>query len=229
MKARDVMVSPVITMKPASSVRDAARTLLERRISALPVADDKGKLVGIISEGDLMRRTETGTEHQRSWWLRFLAGEETAAGEYAKSHARRVADVMTRYVITADPDAPLNEIATLFEKHAIKRVPIIKDGQLVGIVSRSNLVQAVASAPKELEIPLSDQTIRDKLLAHLRAQPWSHTWQLNVTVNRGVVDLWGVSYSDGERAAIRVAAENIPGVRAVNDHLFVRHPAEIEI
>ena len=229
MKARDVMVSPVITLKPASSVREAAQILLERRISALPVVNDKGKLVGIISEGDLLRRRETGTEHRRSWWLRFLAGEETAAGEYTKAHGRKVADVMTRHVITADPDAPLSEIAALFEKHAIKRVPIVKDGQLTGIVSRSNLVQAVASAPEDLEIPLSDRAIRDKLLAHLKTQPWSHTWQLNVTVNRGVVDLWGVSYSDGERAAIRVAAENIPGVRAVNDHLFVRHPAEIEI
>jgi CBS-domain-containing membrane protein len=210
-------------------VRDAAKTLLGRRLSALPVVDDKGNLVGIISEGDLMRRVEAGTERQRSWWLRFLAGEETVAAEYAKSHARKVGDVMTRDVVTATPETPVAEIAALLEKHAIKRVPIVRDGQLVGIVSRANLIQVVASAPKGLEIRLSDSAIRDKLLAHLRAQPWSHTWQLNVTVNGGVVDLWGLTYSDNERAAIRVGAENIPGVRAVNDHLYVRPKGELEV
>jgi CBS-domain-containing membrane protein len=229
MKARDVMVSPVITVKANSLVRDAAKTLLGRRLSALPVVDDKGNLAGIISEGDLMRRVEAGTERQRSWWLRFLAGEETVAAEYAKSHARKVGDVMTRDVVTATPETPVAEIAALLEKHAIKRVPIVRDGQLVGIVSRANLIQVVASAPKGLEIRLSDSAIRDKLLAHLRAQPWSHTWQLNVTVNGGVVDLWGLTYSDNERAAIRVGAENIPGVRAVNDHLYVRPKGELEV
>jgi len=222
MKARDVMVSPVVTVKATSLVKDVAITLLERRISAVPVVDEKGKLVGIVSEGDLMRRLEAGTARQRSWWLRFLAGEETEAMEYAKSHARKVADVMTRNIVTATPDTPLAEIAALLEKHSIKRVPIVSNGELVGIVSRANLVQAVASAPKGLEIHLSDETIRDRLLAHLRAQSWAHTWQLNVTVNGGIVDLWGLTYSDSERDAIRIAAENIPGVRAVNDHLYLR-------
>src|SRR6185503_6122588 len=121
------------------------------------------------------------------------------------------------------------EIADLFEKHAVKRVPILRDGELVGIVSRANLIQLIASSPIGLELPVADKTIREKLLAHLRAQPWSHTWQLNVIVNGGIVDLWGVTYSDDERAAIRVAAENIPGVRAVNDRLYVRPMAELEL
>jgi CBS domain-containing protein len=117
MKARDVMVSPVITVKPSSSVKEVAKIFLERRISAAPVVDDQGKLIGIISEGDLMHRAEAGTERHRSWWLRLLTAEETLAAEYVKAHARKVADVMTREVITTDPETPLHEIAVLLEKN----------------------------------------------------------------------------------------------------------------
>ena len=223
MKARDVMVSPVITVKPSTSVKEVAKTFLERRISAVPVVDDQGKLIGIVSEGDLMHRSEAGTERQRSWWLLGLTGDETLAAEYVKAHARKVADVMTRHVITASPETPLHEIAALLEKNSIKRVPIVKNGQLVGIVSRANLIQAVASARKGLEIPLSDTTIRDKLLgASERAASGRIRGLLNVTVNDGVVNLWGMTNSDAERKAIRVAAETMPGVRAVNDNLITR-------
>lgn len=222
MKARDVMVSPVITAKPSWSLREVANTLLEKRISAVPVLDDSGKLVGIISEGDLMHRSEAGTERRRPWWLLLMAGDDALATDYIKAHARTVADVMTRNVITATPDTPLDEIAILLEKNSIKRVPIVKDGQIVGIVSRANLVQAMASAPKGLEVPLSDAAIRDKLLAHLKAQPWAHTAMLNVTVKDGAVNLWGTINSETERKAIHVAAETTPGVRNVNDHLTLR-------
>jgi CBS domain-containing protein len=209
-------------VKPSTSVKEVAKTFLERHISAVPVVDDQGKLVGIVSEGDFMHRSEAGTERQRSWWLRGFTGNETLAAEYVKAHARKVADVMTRRVITASPDMPLHEVASLLEKNSIKRVPIVANGQLVGIISRANLIQAVASARKGLEIPLSDTTIRDKLLAHLNEQQWAHTSLLNVTVSGGVVNLWGVTDSDAERKAIRVAAESTPGVCAVNDNLFTR-------
>jgi len=172
-----------------------------------------------------MHRSEASTERQRSWWLLGWTGDETLAAEYVKAHARKVADVMTRNVITATPETPLHEIAALLERNSIKRVPIVKDGQLVGIVSRANLIQAVpavASTRKELEIPLSDTTIRDKLLAHLTGQEWAHTSLINVTVSGGVVDLWGITNSDAERKAIRVAAESTPGVCAVNDNLVTR-------
>jgi CBS domain-containing protein len=222
MKARDVMVSPVITVRPYSSVREIAKTFLARRISAVPVVDDQGKLVGIVSEGDLLHRSEAGTERQRPWWLLTLTENETLAAEYVKAHGRKVADVMTRDVVTATPDTPLHEIATLLEKHSIKRVPIVRDGQLIGIVTRANLIQAVASGEKGLEVPLSDTTIRDKLLAHLNAQSWAHTSLLNVTVTDGVVDLWGMTNSETEKNAIRVAAESTFGVRAVNDNLVMR-------
>ena len=222
MKARDVMVSPVVTAQPSSSVKDVAKVFLERRISAVPVVDDHGKLVGIVSEGDLLHRSEAGTERQRPWWLLALTGDEALAADYVKAHARKVSDVMTTEVITAAPETSLHEIASLLENYSIKRVPIVKDGQLVGIVSRANLIQAVASDRKRPDIQPSDATIRDKLMTHLKAQRWAHTGLLNATVNNGVVDLWGISNSDVERKAVRVAAESMPGVHAVNDHLITR-------
>jgi CBS domain-containing protein len=222
MRARDVMVSPVVTVKPSSSVQEAAKILLARRISALPVVDNDGKLVGIVSEGDLMHRVEAETERPRSWWLHIVSGNGTLATEYAKAHARKVGDVMTREVVTASPETPLSEIAVLLEEHGIKRVPIVENGQLVGLVSRANLIQAVANPRTHLEVPLSDAKIRDNLLTHLRSQPWAHTGLLNVSVTDGVVDLWGMTYSDVERKAIRIAAETTAGVRAVNDHLAGR-------
>jgi CBS domain-containing protein len=222
MNARDVMVSPVITVKPYSSVKEVAKTLLEKHISAVPVVDDAGTLVGIVSEGDLMHRFEAGTERRYSPWIRLIAGDASLPANYIKAHARKVADVMTKNVITASPETPLDEIAIRLERNSIKRVPIVKDGRLVGIVSRANIVQVVASAPIELQNPLSDSTIRDRLLADLKAQSWAHTNSLNVTVNGGVVSLWGVTGSETERKAIGVAAEAAPGVRAVNNHLTLQ-------
>ncbi len=223
MQARDVMHSPVITLKPTSSIKEAAKLFLKRRISAAPVIDAQGKLVGIVSEGDLIHRSEIGTEQRRSWWLTLIAEDQDLARDYIKAHSRQVADVMTRNVVTATPDTPLNEIAIMLEKNAIKRVPIVRDGRLVGIVSRANLVQAVATSGSKLDIPLSDAAIREKLLAHLDAQRWANTGLPNVTVNDGVVDLWGITSSELERKAIRVAAEAAPGVRAVNDRMIVRY------
>ena len=217
MKARDVMVSPVVTVKSSSSVREVAKTFLERRISAVPVVDDHGKLVGIVSEGDLLHRVEAGTERQHSRWLLGLIGNETPASEYIKAHSKKVADVMTREVITAAPDAPLREIAALLEKNSIKRVPTVENGELVGIVSRANLIQALASSRQGLEIPLSDSAIRDRVLAKVSNQPWAHMALLNISVNGGIVELWGISRSETERKAIRVAAETTPGVCAVTE------------
>jgi CBS domain-containing protein len=220
MQARDVMVSPVITAKKSTTVREVAKLLLEKRISAVPVVDSVGKLVGIATESDLMRRTEAGTEHRYSWWVHFLAGDATVAADYVKSHAAKIEDVMTSNVVTAAPETPLHEIATLLEEHQIRRVPIVdKVGNLVGIVSRANLIQIVASARPKLEMTLPDSTIRQKLLSELKKQSWVHTHNLGVTVTNGVVDLWGYAQSDDERRAIRVAAEAIPGVIVVNDHL----------
>jgi CBS domain-containing protein len=222
MQARDLMVSPVVTVQPSASVKEVAKLLLEQGISAVPVVDDQGKLVGVVSEGDLLHRPEIGSERRRSWWLLGLTDEETLAAEYVKAHAHKVADAMTRKVITAAPDASLHELATLMEANAIKRVPIVEDGRLVGIVSRANLVRALASAQPALEIELSDANIQGQLLAHLQNQAWARPWLLNIMVKNGVVDLWGVVRSDAERRAVRIAAESMDSVRAVNDNLVIR-------
>lgn len=221
MLVRDVMVAPVITVGPLATVQEVAELFLEKRISAVPVLDDEGKLVGIVSEGDLLHRVEAGTERRRSWWLRALIESDTLAAEYVKSHGRKVSDVMTRDVITASPQTPLHEVAMLMEKNAIRRLPILENGQLVGIVSRANLLQAVASARQMLDITPSDKAIRDRILDSLKKEVWAHTGLLNVTVSSGIVDLWGLAESDAERKAIRVAAESTPGVDAVRDNLVV--------
>lgn len=217
------MVSPVITVAKIATVRDVAKILLEKRISAVPVVDSVGKVIGIVTESDLMRRTEAGTERSYSWWAHFLAGDATIAADYVKSHAAKVEDVMTTEVVTATPETPLHEIATLLEQHRIKRVPIVnKAGDLVGIVSRANLIQVVASARPKLEMTLPDSVIRQKLLDELKKQSWAHTLNLSVTAVNGIVDLWGYVETDAERKAIRVVAEAIPGVTVINDHLVNR-------
>ena len=227
MKARDVMVSPVITVGDNDTVRDVAKLLIAKRISAVPVVNGAGKLVGIVTEADLMRRVEAGTEHCYSWWLSFFLGDRAIAADYVKSHAVKVTDIMTRDVKTADPETPLHVVADLFEEHHIKSAPILsKAGDLVGIVSRANILQAVASARPKLEISLSDAAIRKRLMDELKQQPWTHVHKLNVTVTDGVVDLWGFVQSESERQAIAVAAEAIPGVAAINDHLM-REPHSV--
>ena len=225
MKAAEVMVTKVVTVGPRTGVRDAARILLTNRISAAPVVGEHGELLGIVSEGDLMRRSETDTEYRRSWWLALLASNETLAAEFAKSHSRTVADVMTRDVVTAKPDTSLREIAALLETNLIKRVPIIKAGKIVGIVSRANLLQAFASLASKIDATgraPDDRIIREAILGRLRAQTWSGPWPLNVIVHEGTVELWGMVQSAAEKSAIRAVAEEAEGVSAVNNNLIVR-------
>src|SRR5215216_3488813 len=224
MNAADVMVSNVITVTPEASVQEVADILLTNRISAVPVLGRNGELVGIISEGDLIRRAENGTERRRSWWLELLIGGAPLAAEYVKSHARTVADIMTRRVVTAAPDTSLRTIAELLEKNSIKRVPIVKNRKVVGIVSRANLVQALASRWKERDAQpaSSDLTIREEVMARLDAEPWTRFTPLNVIVHDATVELWGIVDSETARKAVRVAAEVTPGVRAVNDNLVVQ-------
>lgn len=221
MKAHDVMVSPVITVRSSATLREVARLLLEKRISAVPVVDDHGKLVGMVSEGDLLHRAEIGAERRRSHWLAMFDAQHVLATDFIKSHARKVADVMARPVIVAKPDTPLHELATMMERHGVKRIPIVRDGALVGIVSRANLVQAVATAGVELDIPVSDNAIREDLMKRLRHESWTQAARLNATVKNGVVSLWGEADSETERKAIRVAAETTPGVVAVVEHITV--------
>jgi CBS domain-containing protein len=227
MKAADVMVSTVITVPPEASVQDVANILMTNRISAVPVVTAGGNLVGIISEGDLIRRVETDTDHRRSWWIELLLGRGPLAAEYVKSHSRKVSDLMSRDVITASPGTPLRDVAGLLEKNGIKRVPIVADGKLVGIVSRANLVQALAvqKQPAEGQPPADDLAIREAVMARLDGKLWTKFAPVNVIVRNGIVDVWGIVDSETVRQAIRVGVEETPGVRGVNDNLSVQRVA----
>jgi CBS domain-containing protein len=221
MRAMDVMTTSVVAVPPNATIADAAKLMLERRISGLPVIDAKGKLVGMVSEGDLLRRVESDTERRRPRWLELFAANSTLAAEYVRSHAKRVADVMTEHMVTVREDTPLAEVADILESKRVKRVPVLRDGKIVGIVSRSNLLQAVASgaAAAAAQPGKDDRGIREAVVKELGKRKWADPIETNIVVNDGVVHLWGFFVTDAERKALRAAAENVPGVRAVEDHL----------
>jgi CBS domain-containing protein len=222
MKAVDVMVRDVVTVKPDDEVADAVRLLAEHDVSALPVIDDDENVVGVISEADLIHRPEIGTEKQRPWWLEAVTPASKLAGEFAKSHGRRVEEVMSTDVVSASEDTPLGEIATLFERHRIKRVPILRGGRLVGIVSRSNLIQALASSSpvQSNSGGESDRKIRLELLDRLDNQDWTDFGERNVIVSSGIVHLWGLVGSQDEHKALLALAEGVPGVVSVSDEMI---------
>ena len=218
MRARDVMVRAVATTTPDATVETVAKLMINLRISGVPILDRNGQLVGIVTEGDLLRRVETGTEHRRSRWSEWFSGNARLAADYVKSHARRVEDVMTRKVVTVEELAGLDEIAELMEKNGIKRVPVVHDGKIVGIVSRADLLQVLASGGAPSDAEDSDRLIRERLLVELGKQEWASQSEANIVVSDGVVHFWGTAGSEEERTALRVLAENIPGVRGVEDH-----------
>lgn len=220
MKAIDVMVRDVVTVTPDTDVSEAVKLLAQHDISALPVVEGD-ELVGIISEADLLHRTEIGTETHRPWWLEAITPASTLAEEFAKSHGKKVSELMTEDVVTASEDDSLADLATLLERHRIKRIPIVKDGKLVGIVSRSNLIQALAShaASPDLEMD-ENRTIREELLSRLGDQKWTDFGNRNIIVNEGTVHLWGLVGSDEERKALVALAEGVPGVAKVSDEMI---------
>jgi CBS domain-containing protein len=220
------MTTNVITVTPDTSIQALAALLSERGISGVPVVDAAGRLVGIVSEGDLLHRAETGTarrtERRRFRWLDTVASDQELARDYMKSRGRVVSDVMSREVIAVTEMAELAEIADLLEIKRIKRVPVVRDGKLVGIVSRANLVRALATVKAESSSSsdTGDHAIRQKLLAELQAQEWAGPWAADIVVRDGVVHLWlPEGHSEEEKRAVHVAAENIAGVRAVEEHI----------
>jgi CBS domain-containing protein len=224
MRAMDVMTSEVITVEPTTSVQAVAALLSERGISGAPVVDANRRVIGIVSEGDLLHRAETGTERRterrRPRWFDGVAGQELAR-DYVKSHGRTVNDVMTREVIAVSDTTDLADVAMLLETKRIKRVPVIRDGQLVGIISRANLVRALASIQSAPAAAAEDdRSIRAKLMSELNGREWVHAWPEDIIVKDQVVHLWVCDdRSPEERQALRVAAENTPGVRSVAEHV----------
>ena len=227
MKAKDVMTSPVITTEPDASIVQAIRIMLQRRISGLPVVDQDGRLVGMLTEGDFMRREETGTRRLRPRWLEFLIAPGRLADEYTRSHGRKVSELMTPEPVTASEDTPLHEIVQLMEKHQIKRVPVTDKGLVVGIVTRANLLHALVGIYRQDQpiVRSDDALVRTRLLAELTKEKWAPLGLINPIVHEGVVELFGAITDERQRKALIVAAENIPGVKSVRDHLAWVEPA----
>jgi len=218
MKVGDIMTREVITVEPDASILEAARLMLQHKIGGLPVVNSSKELVGVLTEGDFLRRRETGTEHHRPRWLEFILGPGKLASEYTHESGLKVHEVMTEEVHTVTEDAPLDQAVHLMERYRVKRLPVVRGRQVVGIVTRSNLVRAVVRMAHEARpISAGDEDIRARLVGELKKLPWAPA--IDVAVKDGVVKLSGVLLDERQRAALRVAAENIPGVKNVLDDL----------
>ena len=221
----DVMNRNVISIAPDATVEQAARTMLDRGISGLFVVDAKGALAGIVTEGDLLRREELGTQRNRPWWLRLLVSPGRQASDFTHAYGRQVSDVMTVDVIAVGSSAPLEEVVESMEKHRIKRLPVVENQRVIGVVSRSDLLRyLIGHARRTPHAATDDSTIRTSILDAFEKQIWAPVTSLNVTVASGVVDVWGTITDDSERRAICVVAENTPGVKKVHDHLVYIEP-----
>jgi CBS domain-containing protein len=220
--ASDVMTKDVVSVRPDTTVPDLVHLLLSRNISGTPVVDADGVLVGVVTEGDLLRRAELGTERKRGGWLAFFTGTSTLAQDFVRSHATKVSDIMSPGVVAVTPETSLAEIADTMEQKHVRRVPVVRDGRVVGIVSRSNLLRAFASRPVEAAPASSgDAEIRSALLAELSKQSWSRRPENSVVVTEGVVHLWGLAATDEEKRALELVAEATPGTVAVRNHVVV--------
>lgn len=222
MNAKDVMTAKVISVGPETSVTDIARLLVEKRISAVPVVSPDGQVLGMVSESDLMHRPESKTEKRRgSWWLRLFTTSEDFAVDYAKSHGTHASDVMTSPVVTVPEELPVADVARTLEENHIKRVPVLRDGKLVGIVSRANLLHGLATRKQSEPLPsaATDQAIREDIMRTLRGEEWASMSYANVVVENGVAHLWGMAETDAQIKALEIAAENATGVTSVVNHM----------
>ena len=220
MRAKDIMTESIVCVNVKETVFDAAELLLGAGVSAAPVVNDQGNVLGIVSEADLIHRAELETSPRKSWLLRLLDSEASVARDYVTSNARNVADVMTREVVTASDEATLGELVELIEKHRVKRIPIVRDNKLVGIVSRANILGALLSREPDSVAGLpDDKKLRQAVAEAFDKQAWKSRWPVNVVVSDGVVHLWGFVGGEDVRKAYRVAAENVPGVKKVRSHL----------
>ena len=219
MRARDIMTTNVVTVSPETDIAEAVRLMLDRQISGVPVIDDSGRLIGILTEGDLMRRAELVTGRQ-SWWINPISSPEQEARAYVKAHGLKVKDVMTKEVVTINEQEPLDRIAMVFEERGIKRTPVMRSGKIVGIVSRANLLRSLATKRISDAAP-SDSQIRSAILTTAMEGAAIRVILVDVTVDDGVVHLWGNTASEAERDAFRVVAENTKGVREVQNHIRV--------
>lgn len=227
MKAQDIMTRDVIAVQPDTPVHSIAAQMTEKRISGVPVVNAEGELLGIVSESDLLHRAELGTERKRKWWLSLFGDPDQMARDFAKTHGFKAQDVMTRSVVSVSEDTDIKEVANTLDTQRVKRLPVIRDGKLVGIITRSDLVRALSRTEMtpSTTAPLDDATIHANLTRRMREQEWLDSMYLNATVTNGVVELHGFIASVDRRRALRVLVEETPGVRGIDDHLVVGIPA----
>lgn len=224
MKAHQIMSRDVVTVTPAMPVRDIAALMTEKRISGVPVVSADGTVVGIVSESDLLRRAEIGTVPPRKWWLNFFSDPDALARQYTKTHGLRAEDVMTHPVISVGEDADLSEIARTLDKHKVKRLPVLQDGKLVGIISRADIVRAL-SQTEVVRPSMSDAALEKSLQEKMRAQDWLEDTFINLAVRDGAVELTGFVASAEQRRALHVLIEATDGVHKINDQLAIGLPA----
>ena len=223
MRAHQIMTRKVTTVKADTPVLDAANLMLQHHISCLPVVDETGRLIGMVSVGDFVRRSEIGTQRPRIRWLEFLMGVVgKAAQDYVREHGRRVGEIMTQDdLCTATEDMPLSELVGLMERRNVKRIPVVREHTLIGIVTRTDLLRAVASLARDVPDPTADDDhIRDRVIATIENNDW-RPLQLGVTVRDGIVHVSGIIADERYRRAAIVAAENVSGVKLVHDHLYL--------
>jgi len=220
MQVKDVMTRDVATVTRETPVEEIAKLLLARHISAVPVVDDAGRVLGLVSEGDLMRRVADPDKPRRSWWLELFAEPRASAADFVKTHGRTAADIMTRDIVSVSEDMRVGEVARILETARIKRVPVLRDGELVGIVSRANLLQALAlTPPPEPEAGVEDRVLRERILQEMTGVPGIQVSLVNVIVRDGVANVWGTVSSDFEREAVRLAVETVVGEGRAELHL----------
>lgn len=220
MKVSDVMTRRVISVSPEATIREAIKLMLKNHISGLPVVAHEDKLVGIVTESDFLHRPETGTERKRSRWLDALFGPAEAAKDYVRQHGLKVQEVMTRDPVTVTEVAPLDQVVQIMETHKIKRLPVMRRSKVVGIVSRADLMLALASILRSAQRHAdNDEVIRQAIMASIREQSWTTGTFVDVIVRNGIVDLWGTITDGAQRKALNVLVESTPGVKRVEDHL----------
>jgi len=225
MKAQDIMTRDVTTVSPNTSVRDIAAVMVEKHISGVPVLTDNGQIIGMVSQSDLLHRAELGTERKYKWWFRSLADSNALAQDYAKAHGRKAHDIMSRYVVSVRDDAELRDVADILDNYRIKRVPVVQEGRLVGIITRGDLVRAlsqvqISKAAKKIDNAALHKTLHDRI----RSQYWVNESYISLTVNDGVVELWGFVDTVDQHSALRSLVEETDGVSRVEDKLSVGVP-----
>jgi CBS domain-containing protein len=225
MKAQDIMTRDVVTVRPNASVQDIAKLMVEKHISGIPVVNDDGAVIGMVSQTDLMHRAEVGTEPKRKWWFRAFADANTLARDFVKAHGHAAHDIMARQIVSVRPDAELRDVADIMDKYKVKRVPVVQDGKLVGVVTRGDLVRAlslsqIVKSDKKVDNAALHKTLKDRLHKHA----WVNESFINLVVEDGVVEMWGYVESADQKRALRVLIEETEGVAKVVDKVSIGTP-----